>query len=194
MANSSSNPTSICVFLGSSPGKGDAYLNLASSVGAHLAQQGIHTIYGGGDVGCMGALANGALKAGGKVTGVIPKLLHEKEIAATGLTQLHVVDSMHERKAMMAELCDAFLILPGSIGTLEEFFEAWTWSQLHYHAKPCAILNFQNYYNLLLGFLDHVSDEGFIKKTNFDMLIVSESIEEILTKIGTYEHPTEQKW
>lgn len=153
----------VCVFSGSSAGRLEHYRAAATRLGTLLAERGIGLVYGGAAVGLMGAVADAAIAAGGSVTGVIPQALVEREVAHTGLPDLRVVGSMHERKALMAELSDAFIALPGGIGTLEEIFEVWTWTQLGSHAKPCAVLNIEGFYDKLLGFLDHVVDEAFLK-------------------------------
>ena len=153
----------ICVFCGSSDGDRPAYRAVARAAGEQLAQRGIGVVYGGGRVGLMGALADGALAAHGEVIGVIPEMLAAREAAHPGLTRLHVVGSMHERKALMAAESDAFLALPGGFGTLEELFEAVTWRQLGYHAKPCAVLNAAGYYDALERFCDEAERSGFVR-------------------------------
>ena len=153
----------ICVFSGSSPGHRPVYREAAATLGGLFAREGIGLVYGGAAVGLMATVADAARTAGGEVIGVIPQSLVEREVAHTGLDDLRVVGSMHERKALMAELSDAFVALPGGIGTLEEIFEVWTWGQLGSHSKPCAFLNTQGFYNRLLDFLDHVVDEAFLK-------------------------------
>ncbi|MGZ4268939.1 MAG: LOG family protein [Solirubrobacteraceae bacterium] len=154
---------SICVFCGSNPGTDPAYVAAAREVGAGLAARGIGVVYGGGRVGMMGALADAAREAGGRVCGVIPRDLMDREVGHTGLDDLRVVGSMHERKALMAELADAFIALPGGIGTLEELFEVYTWAQLGIHAKPLGLLDVAGFYAGLAGFLDHVVDHGFLR-------------------------------
>lgn len=153
----------ICVFLGSSDGVSPAFRATAMTVARSLAARGIGIVYGGGRVGCMGALADAALAAGGEVIGVLPQSLESREVAHDGLTALHVVSSMHERKAKMTSLADAFLALPGGFGTLDELFEALTWRQLGYHAKPCAILDVEGYYAPLLAFCDSARENGFVR-------------------------------
>jgi len=165
---------SICVFCGSSSGVKGAYKDAARAFADHAARQGIRLVYGGASVGLMGSIADAALRAGGEVIGVIPRALVDREIAHSGLTKLHVVDTMHERKAMMAELSDAFVALPGGLGTLEELFEVWTWGMLGLHAKPYAILNVDGYYSPLIDFLDHARDEGFIRPAQRAMLVVDD--------------------
>ena len=158
----------ICVFCGSSDGDAPIFRDVAAHVGRELAGRGIGLVYGGGRVGCMGALADAALAAGGEVIGVIPEALAAREVAHRELSALHVVGSMHERKALMAALSDAFLALPGGFGTLEELFEAITWRQLGYHAKPCAVLNVAGYYDPLLKFCDDAVAAGFVRPSDRD--------------------------
>jgi len=153
----------VCVFCGSSDGNRPVYRERASEVGRTLAQRGIGLVYGGGNAGLMGALADAALAAGGEVIGVIPRRLADREVAHAGLTQLHVVETMHERKALMTELSAAFLTLPGGFGTLDELFEAITWRQLGFHDKPCGILDVDGYFDGLLAFVDRAVDDGFIR-------------------------------
>ena len=153
----------LCVFCGSSPGRHPAYLAAAAELGTVLAKRRIGLVYGGASIGLMGAVADAARAAGGEVIGVIPRALVEFEVAHTGLADLRIVASMHERKALMAELSEGFVALPGGIGTLEELFEVWTWGQLGSHRKPCALLNVAGFYDRLLGFLDFVADEAFLR-------------------------------
>ena len=160
---------SICVFCGSSYGALEAYADIARETGRAIAEQGYTLVYGGAKVGLMGTVADAALEAGGKVIGVLPRSLQDKEIGHEGLSELHLVDSMHERKAMMADLSDAFIALPGGVGTLEEIFEVWTWGQLGYHKKPCGFLNAEGYYDHLIAFLDHQTEQGFTKQVMRDM-------------------------
>lgn len=184
----------ICVFCGSSPGKRDVYLKAAQELGALLAQEGIGLVYGGACVGLMGAVADAALSAGGEVIGVIPQGLMEREVAHKGLTELRVVGSMHERKALMAELSDGFIALPGGIGTLEELFEIWTWAQLGSHEKPCALLNVAGYYDRLLTFVDFTVDEGFFRPVHRGMLLVESEPQALLTAMRAYRAPSVTKW
>lgn len=185
---------SICVFCGSNPGNDPAYLAAATSLGKTIAEQGYKLVYGGAEVGLMGAVADAALEAGGHVIGVMPKALIDKEIEHKGLTELRSVSSMHERKALMADLSDGFIALPGGVGTLEEIFEIWTWAQLGHHDKPLAFMNIAGFYDPLSTFLDHQSDEGFVRKGHRDMAIFSSSAEEILTAFANYDAPVLQKW
>lgn len=184
----------ICVFCGSSAGNQPVYIQAARQLGAALADTSIGLVYGGAQVGLMGAVADAALAAGGEVTGVIPQHLVERELAHTGLTRLHEVSSMHERKAMMADLSDGFVALPGGVGTFEELFEIWTWAQLGHHQKPCALLNVGGYYDKLIAFLDHATSEGFMKPAYRDMLIVADDVDSLLARIHAYEPPKVAKW
>jgi uncharacterized protein (TIGR00730 family) len=185
---------SVCVFCGSSPGRNGAYAEAARAVGRAIAESGLKLVYGGAMVGLMGEVADSALAAGGEVVGVIPVALVERELAHNGLTALHEVKSMHERKAMMADLSDAFLALPGGIGTLEELFEIWTWAQLGHHQKPAGVLNVERYFDPLLTFLDHQCEEGFMRREHRDMLVVESQPERLLQRFGAYEAPTVVKW
>jgi uncharacterized protein (TIGR00730 family) len=167
---------------------------LAAQLGRALAQRRIGLVYGGGRVGLMGVLADAALAAGGEVTGVIPKALLDREHGHRGLTQLRVVDSMHARKALMVELADGFVALPGGIGTLEELFEVWTWAQLGIHRKPCGLLDVGGFFSPLVGFLDHVVATGFLGSTSRAILSVAASPEELLAQFAAYEAPALPKW
>lgn len=184
----------LCIFSGSNSGNRPAYLDAARQLGAGLAKAGIGVVYGGASVGLMGAMANAALEQGGEVIGIIPQSLVDKEISHTGLADLRIVGSMHERKAMMSQLSDGFVALPGGLGTLEELFEVWTWAQLGHHRKPCAVLNVEGFYQGLLSFLDQVVDEAFIKKQHRDMLVVASGVEELLAAIRGYRPPQTTKW
>lgn len=184
----------LCVFSGSSPGAHPQYREAALRFGALLAQRGIGLVYGGASVGLMGAVADASRHAGGRVIGVIPQSLVEREVAHTDLEDLRIVGSMHDRKALMAELSDGFVALPGGIGTLEELFEVWTWGQLGSHSKPCGLLNVRGFYDRLLGFLDHIVDEAFLKPIHRHMLIVEDDPEALLGKIACYEPPAVTKW
>jgi uncharacterized protein (TIGR00730 family) len=184
----------LCVFCGSSAGREPGYRHLAESLARALAERGIGIVYGGAWVGLMGALADAALAAGGEVIGVIPQALIEREIGHRGLTELRIVASMHERKALMAELADGFVALPGGIGTLEELFEVWTWAQLGLHAKPCALLDTDGFYGPLVAFLDHLVDAGFVREAHRDMLLTAHSPEELLTAFASYQPPRVGKW
>ena len=184
----------LCVFCGSSPGANGAYREAAEGLGRLLAREGIGLIYGGASVGLMGAVADAALAAGGEVTGVIPRALEEKEIAHPGLTALHVVGSMHERKALMTELVDGFIALPGGMGTFDEFFEVVTWAQLGMHHKPCGLLNAAGYYDRLAAFLDHAVAERFVKGEHREMIIIETEPARLLERFRTYRPPAAKKW
>ena len=186
--------TSVCVFCGSSAGAKAAYAQAAADAGDTIARRGLGLVYGGGHVGLMGIAADAALRAGGKVIGVITRALEVREVGHTGLTTLHIVQTMHERKAMMASLSDAFLVLPGGIGTLEEFFEVWTWGQLGEHTKPCGLVNVGGYFDGLIGFLDHAVAEQFLKPKHRQMLIVGETPAEVLDRFAGYVPPAVGKW
>ena len=174
----------VCVYCGSSVGADPAYLEVTQELGRTFAGAGITTVYGGAAVGLMGALADAALAAGGNVVGVIPQQLVDREIAHPELTELHVVNSMHERKALMADLSDAFVALPGGIGTLEELIEVYTWAQLGLHAKPIAVLNTLAYYEPLVAFLDHAVTQGFLPAARRESLIVAPDPEALLATWG----------
>jgi len=183
----------ICVFCGSSPGNLQSYQNAAVEVGELLAREKIELVYGGGNVGLMGIVADAALAAGGDVTGVMPRHLVESEISHKGLTTLEVVEDMHERKMKMSELSDAFLTLPGGAGTLEEITEQWTWAQLGIHTKPCAFYNVDGYYDHLHAMIDKIVEAGFMKASYADMLIYGEDARSILEAFKTYKAPA-KKW
>ena len=188
------NLKSLCVYCGSSPGRNAAYIQAADAFGRRLAAEGITLVYGGGNVGLMGAVADAALRAGGKVIGVIPDHLAAQEVAHLGLTTLHRVDSMHERKLKMAELADGFVALPGGIGTIEEIFEVFTWTQLGLHSKPCAFLDVENYYARLFQFLDHMAEQRFIKPEHLASLIRAEDAGELLIQLRNYTPIQVNKW
>lgn len=184
----------VTVFCGSSIGTDDSYKTQATLLGQTLAKHNIELVYGGANVGLMGAVADGVLSKGGKVIGVLPKVLKTKEIAHENLTELILVDTMHERKTIMHELCDGVIALPGGFGTLEEFFEMLTWGQLGLHQKPIAILNIEGFYDLLNEFVQTMVDKGFLKELNQQMLLVSDNIEELLEKMENYKAPMVGKW
>jgi len=184
----------LCVFCGSSRGVDPAYAEAARLLGVALAEAEIGLVYGGAAVGLMGVLADACMEAGGTVTGVIPEALMRKEVGHAGLSDLRVVGSMHERKALMAELSDGFVALPGGIGTLEEIFEVWTWAQLSDHEKPCALLNVNGFYDGLSGFLDHVVAQGFLRPLHRDMLIVADEPGALLSALEAYRAPAAVKW
>ncbi len=184
----------ICVFTGSSPGTRPEYADTARKLGELLVKENIQLVYGGGDVGLMGIVANTVMREGGEAIGVIPEFLAKKEIAHNELTELHVVKSMHERKAMMSELSDGFIAMPGGIGTFEELFEIMTWRQLGVQVKPCALLNVCGYYNLLLQQLEHAVNEKFLKPMHREMLIVSEDPVELIDKMRAQPAEYQDKW
>lgn len=184
----------LAVFCGSNAGARPEYLEAARSLGRLLSERGIGVVYGGSNVGLMAALANEVLDNQGDIIGVIPRMLVQREVAHTEIRDLRIVESMHERKATMAQLADGFLALPGGIGTLEEFFEVWTWAQLGVHEKPCALLNIAGYFDGLLSFLDRAVDEKFVREVHRQMLIVEDSPVRLLEKFETYEPPRVAKW
>jgi uncharacterized protein (TIGR00730 family) len=179
----------ICVFCGSSAGVHPIYAQAAQAVGRSLCRRGIELVYGGGNVGLMGMLADACLAEGGRVIGVIPQALVDKEVAHLGLTELRVVGSMHERKAIMADLSDAFVALPGGYGTWEELFEMLTWSQLGIQQKPCGLLNVNGYYDPLLELTDKAVAEGFLSEVNRDLLLSDDDPERFLDRLSAYSFP-----
>ena len=184
----------ICVYCGSSDDVEEVYRRAATHVGTFLAQQAIGVVYGGGSVGLMGLVAEGALAAGGEVIGVIPEKLMDLELGHANLTQLHVVPSMHDRKLKMAELADAFIALPGGFGTLEELFEVTTWTQLNYHVKPVGILNVAGYYDGLLAFLDQACDAGFIRPLHRPLIQSARDPAALLDALATVDIPRLKQW
>jgi uncharacterized protein (TIGR00730 family) len=185
----------ICVFCGSSFGARPAYRQAAQRLGELLAENGVGLVFGGGCVGLMGAVADAALAKGGEVIGVIPESLVRREIGHRGVTKLHVVETMHQRKALMADLSDAFIALPGGYGTLEEICEAVTWSQLGIQQKPCGLLNIERYWDGLLTFLDHAVDEEFVRKENGQLVLVSTTPERMLERLLAWTPPPHiEKW
>lgn len=184
---------SIAVFCGSAMGNSKNFKEQAQALGESIANRGITLVYGGGRAGLMGVVADSALNAGGTVIGVIPQNLVDAELAHPLLTQLHVVKNMHERKTKMSDLADAFIALPGGVGTLEEIFEQLTWGQLGLHQKPCAFLNIHGFYDELLNFLMKTTEAGFTQSRFTDALIFSSSIEEVLDAVEHY-HAPEPKW
>jgi uncharacterized protein (TIGR00730 family) len=185
---------SVCVFRGSSTGSNAAYADAARSLGRTLAEANIRLVFGGGHVGLMGEISNAALAAGGDVIGVIPKFLVERELAHEGLTDLRIVGSMHERKALMSDLSEGFIALPGGTGTLEEFFEVLTWAQLGEHKKPCGLLNVAGYYDPLLTVFDRMVEVGFLSESNRALLLVEGDSERLLQRFDFYEPPRITKW
>jgi uncharacterized protein (TIGR00730 family) len=184
----------LCVFAGSSAGVRVEYQDAACALGQALADRGIGLVYGGARVGLMGIVADAVLTAGGQAIGVIPAALVAREIAHEGLTELRIVSSMHERKALMADLSDAFVAVPGGWGTLEEFFEVLTWAQLGLHRKPCGLLNVLGYFDGLLSFLQHSVDEGFLRREYRSMIAVSPSPSALLDRLASHTAPAVEKW
>jgi uncharacterized protein (TIGR00730 family) len=184
----------LCVFCGSSPGANSQYAALARRLGGLLARRGLGLVYGGGNVGLMGVLADAVLQDGGQVIGVIPQALVDLEVAHNGLSDLRIVGSMHERKALMAELADGFIALPGGIGTLEEFCEILTWAQLGLHQKPCGLINVAGYFDHLMAFLDHSVDQRFLRPEHRRMVLVDAEPEMLLDRLRTYRPPQLAKW
>ena len=184
----------LCVFTGSSPGAHPAYAAAAGELARALARHGIGLVYGGASVGLMGVVADAALEAGAEVLGVIPQTLVDREIAHPGLSELRVVGSMHERKALMADLADGFIALPGGMGTLEELFEVYTWTQLGLHSKPLGLLDVRGYYARLAAFLDHAVAERFVVPEHRDMLVVERDAEAMIESFGRWRPPVRTKW
>jgi uncharacterized protein (TIGR00730 family) len=186
--------SAVCVFCGSSPGARPAYRDAAEALGRVLAAQGRTLVFGGSNVGLMRAVADAALGAGGRVIGVIPQHLVAHEVAHTGLTDLRTVNSMHERKQLMADLADAFVLLPGGLGSLEEFFEVWTWGQLGLHGKPYGLLNVDGYFDRLLAFLDHAVAERFVREEHRGLVLVDDDPERLLARLDTHTPRPLRKW
>lgn len=184
----------IVVYCGANVGNNPAYRAAAESVGRTLAEQGIGLVYGGGGVGLMGVVADAALAAGGEVIGVIPEALKALEVEHKNLTEMHVVPDMHSRKAMMLGLSDGVIAMPGGFGTMDELFEALTWSQLDYHRKLCGLLNVAGYYDHLLAWVKHSVDVGLVKAVNMELIVPGETVEELLHGMRTREFPLSQKW
>ncbi|SMG46879.1 LOG family protein [Paraburkholderia susongensis] len=185
---------SVCVYCGSSSGAKPLYEQAARAFGRALVQAELSLVYGGGKVGLMGVIADTVMAEGGRAIGVIPELLVDKEVGHNGLTELHVVPDMHQRKKMMAELSDAFVAMPGGAGTLEELFEVFTWAQLGYHGKAVALLNTGNFYDPLIQLLQHTVDEGFMRQTYLDMLQVDADPVALIAKLQRYQPPARDKW
>ncbi len=183
----------VCVFCGSNIGRNPAYVEAANAVGTALARSGLKLVYGGGKVGLMGAVADAVIAAGGQAEGVMPRALVEREIAHAGLSELHVVETMHQRKMMMSDLADAFVALPGGAGTLEEFFEQWTWALLGIHRKPCGLLNVAGYFAPLITMMQTIVADGFIAERYVEMLVIESEIEPMLKRFANYTAPP-QKW
>ncbi|MBL0171577.1 MAG: TIGR00730 family Rossman fold protein [Gemmatimonadaceae bacterium] len=184
----------ICVYCASHDGARPEYLDSARRMGTEIARRGCALVYGGGGTGLMGALADAALAAGGEVIGVMPHALVQREAAHQGLTALHVVDSMHERKALLAEMADAFVALPGGLGTLEEFFETWTWAQLGVHTKPVGLLDVAQYWQSLVTMLEHVEAEGFLRGTPQEWLVMETDAGRLLDRLVTFQPPHVRRW
>jgi uncharacterized protein (TIGR00730 family) len=184
----------VCVFCGSNRGGRAGYVTATRELASVLVRRGMSLVYGGGKVGLMGELASEVLRLGGEVTGVIPRSLMEREVGHTGLTDLRVVETMHERKALMADLADGFIALPGGLGTLEEIFEVWTWAQLGMHHKPIAFLDIGGYYQLLSEFLDQATREGFIRRPHRAIAIVERDPAALIEKMRAYSPPAVEKW
>ncbi len=184
----------LCVYCGSNAGKNKDYADAARELAEVLVQFNIGLVYGGSSKGMMGLLADAVLAGGGGVDGVIPKSLLEKELAHDGVSEMHVVDSMHARKSMMAVLSDGFIALPGGYGTLEEIIEMLTWAQLQFHDKPCGLLNVNGYFNHLLSFLDHAEAKGFLRPAHRAMLLVSRKPADLIRRFECYVPPTVEKW
>lgn len=184
----------VTVFCGSSSGSNPAYTETARELAAEIVKRGIKLVYGGASVGLMGIIADTVLAAGAQVVGVIPRYLLEKEVGHTGLSELFVVESMHERKAKMGEMADAFITLPGGLGTLEEFFEVVSWAQLGLHTKPCVLLNTAGYFNGLVRMLDHAVTQGFIKQMHRELILVAQSPAEVLSLAENYEYKVSPRW
>ena len=184
----------MCTYCGSSSGRRPEYEAAAETLGKALAGRGIGVVYGGGNTGMMGAIARAAVEHGGEAIGIIPRDLLKKETPYEGLTELVVVGSMHERKAMMAKLSDGFAALPGGLGTLEELFEVWTWAQLGFQSKPCALLNVERYFDPLITFLDSAVEEGFVREEHRAMLIVEHCAEDLIERLESYIPPEVPKW
>jgi uncharacterized protein (TIGR00730 family) len=182
------------VFAGSNSGFQPIYRKAAEELGQALAARHLGLVYGGARIGLMGVLANAILDSGGQVTGVIPAALVEKEVGHSGLGDLRIVGSMHERKALMAELADGFIALPGGWGTLDELFEILTWGQLGLHQKPCGLLNAQGYFDSLLAFVEHSVREGFVRREHGSMMLVSSSSGALLDMLASYQPPAVEKW
>ncbi|MFN8496680.1 MAG: TIGR00730 family Rossman fold protein [Anaerolineae bacterium] len=184
----------VCVFCGSSAGGDPIHANVARQMGALLAERGLALVYGGGNVGLMGVVADAVLAGGGEVIGIIPRHLADKELAHRRATEMHIVGSMHERKALMAEKGDAFIALPGGYGTFEEFFESVTWAQLGLHEKPCGLLNVAGFYDPLLALVDHAVTEGFIRTRHREMLVVDDEPGRLLDRLRDYRPVYVPKW
>ncbi len=185
---------SICVFCGSNSGVNPVYAEAARELAATLLTRGVRLVYGGGNVGLMGIIADAMLTGGGQVVGVIPHSLWNREVGHGGLTELRLVETMHERKTLMADLADGFVALPGGAGTLDETFEIWTWAQLGIHDKPCGLLNIGGYFDSLLTYLKHAVAEGFLKSEHLDMLMVDQQPSSLIDRFVAYDAPNVRSW
>ena len=184
----------VCVFCAANPGVDPIYVRQAAAMGALMARSGRRLVYGGGRTGLMGALADAALAAGGEVIGVMPRHLVDREVAHTGLSELRIVESMHQRKALLAELSDGFIAMPGGLGTLEELFEIWTWGQLGLHQKPYGLFDVAGFYGNLLAFLDHAVTTGFIRREYRELLVVETDPETLLARMESARPPALPRW
>lgn len=184
----------VCVFCGSSAGRDPVFRRAAEAMAAVIVARGLGLVYGGGDVGLMGVIADAVMALGGEVIGVIPQALYDREVAHEGLTRLHVVANMHERKQRMYDLADAFVALPGGMGTLEELLETVTWIQLGLHAKPCGLLNVAGYYDPLLAMLDRAVEHGFVRPEHRGLLVAESDPARLLERFSTYHEPALPKW
>ncbi|HYH12973.1 MAG TPA: TIGR00730 family Rossman fold protein [Thermomicrobiales bacterium] len=185
---------SVCVFCASNVGNDPAFIDVTKRLGAAIAERGIRLVYGGGHVGLMGVIADTVLAGGGEVVGVMPRSLVEREIAHTGLTELHISDSMHDRKATMERLSEGFIALPGGFGTLDEFCEIVTWAQLGYHAKPIGMLDANGYFDALRSFFDHTVDAGFVRPAHRSLILDAGTPEELLDLMATWQPTYAVKW
>ena len=185
---------SVCVFCGASPGARPIYHEAAAQLGRHIAERGLTLVYGGGAVGLMGVVADAALTAGGEVIGIIPQSLEHSEIGHSGLTRLEVVDGMHARKARMAELSDAFIALPGGLGTFEELFEVASWAQLGMHGKPIGLLNVEHFYQPLLNLIDTATQQGFMREQHAGLLLAADTVKALLARMRDYQPSSTHKW
>ena len=183
----------LAVYCGSSMGTNPRFAEIARDLGTEMARRGIGLVYGGGRLGLMGVVADAVLQAGGEAYGVIPQALVDLEVAHTGLTELHLVPDMHTRKALMTDLTDAFVAIPGGVGTFDELFEAWSWNALGYHAKPFAILNVDGFWDSMIAFLDHVTVSGFMSPARRAQLLVADSIDDALEQLAAASRATEAK-
>lgn len=184
----------LAVYCGSSEGNNPIYMKEARKLGNCLADANIELVYGGANVGLMGAVADGVLEKGGKVIGVLPEKLQSVEIAHEKLTELHIVKTMHERKAMIADYVDGFIALPGGTGTLEEWFEVFTWAQIGYHQKPCALLNINQYYQPIMTLFDHMTEQGFVKEGYKELIVIEDDSETLIERLKNYQPKAIDKW